>query len=122
MYERAIKRDGLTVAAPTQIAVDLLTGSGRMPSEGDEMIAWMKPTSVSGVPDPLYVRARRTRARRARRTGTPPGTRSCWSGPKAVYLHTADTERAVAEYTTDADLAIAPGDLAPQQVLELGFE
>jgi hypothetical protein len=42
VYERAIERDGLTVAAPTQIAADLLTGSGRMPSEGDEMIAWMK--------------------------------------------------------------------------------
>ncbi len=42
VYERAIERDGLTVAAPTQIAVDLLTGPGRMPSEGDEMLAWMK--------------------------------------------------------------------------------
>jgi hypothetical protein len=28
--------------APAQIAADLLTGSGRMPSEGDELIAWMK--------------------------------------------------------------------------------
>ena len=40
--ERTTKRDGLTLAAPTQIAADLLTGSGRMPSEGEELIAWMK--------------------------------------------------------------------------------
>jgi len=42
VYERTIERDGLRVVAPTQIAVDLLTGSGRMPSEGDELIAWTK--------------------------------------------------------------------------------
>lgn len=42
VYERATKRDGLTLAAPTQIAADLLTGSGRMPSEGEELLAWMK--------------------------------------------------------------------------------
>ncbi len=42
VYERTTKRDGLTLAAPTQIAADLLTGSGRMPSEGEELIAWMK--------------------------------------------------------------------------------
>ena len=42
VYERTTKRAGLMVAAPTQVAADLLTGSGRMPSEGDEMLAWMK--------------------------------------------------------------------------------
>ena len=42
VYERTTKRDGLVVAAPTQIAADLLTGSGRMPSEGHEILAWMK--------------------------------------------------------------------------------
>ena len=42
VYERTTKRDGITVAATTQIAADLLTGSGRMPSEGEELIAWMK--------------------------------------------------------------------------------
>jgi len=36
VYERMTKRDGLTLTAPTQIAADLLTGSGRMPSEGEE--------------------------------------------------------------------------------------
>lgn len=42
VYERTTKRDGLTLAAPTQIAADLLTGSGRMPSEGEELLAWME--------------------------------------------------------------------------------
>ena len=42
VYERTIKRDHLTLAAPTQIVVDLLNGSGRMPSEGEELLAWMK--------------------------------------------------------------------------------
>ncbi|MEK7425046.1 MAG: hypothetical protein AAB131_14545 [Actinomycetota bacterium] len=42
VYERTIKRDRLTLAAPTQIVVDLLTGIGRMPSEGEELLAWMK--------------------------------------------------------------------------------
>jgi hypothetical protein len=42
VYERTIERDGLTLAAPTQIVADLLTGSGRVPSEGEELLAWMK--------------------------------------------------------------------------------
>lgn len=42
VYDRSTERDGLTVAAPTQVVADLLTGSGRMPSEGDELLAWMK--------------------------------------------------------------------------------
>ncbi len=33
--------DGLRIAAPTQVAVDLLTGPGRAPSEGEELIKWM---------------------------------------------------------------------------------
>jgi hypothetical protein len=42
VYERTTKRDGLTLTAPTQIVADLLTGSGRMPAEGEELLAWMK--------------------------------------------------------------------------------
>ena len=42
VYERTNKRDGLTLTAPTQIVADLLTGSGRMPAEGEESLAWMK--------------------------------------------------------------------------------
>ncbi len=42
VYQRTIKHNGLTLAAPSQIAADLLTGTGRMPSEGVEMLDWMK--------------------------------------------------------------------------------
>ena len=38
-------------------------------------------------------------------------------GAQAVYLHTADTKLAVAVYTTDADLAVAPGDLADSPLI-----
>jgi len=35
-------------------------------------------------------------------------------GAQAVYVHTGDAELAVAEYTTDGDLAVSPSDLAGQ--------
>lgn len=41
VFDRATVRDGLRVVAPTQLAVDLLTGPGREPSEGNELLAWM---------------------------------------------------------------------------------
>lgn len=34
-------RDGVTLAAPSQVAVDLLNGPGRSPAEGEALIAWM---------------------------------------------------------------------------------
>ncbi len=39
-------------------------------------------------------------------------------GAQAVYLRTGDADISVAPYTTDADLAISPGDLADQPHLE----
>lgn len=33
--------DGLRLAAPTQVAVDLMTGPGRAPSEAEELLDWM---------------------------------------------------------------------------------
>lgn len=33
--------DGLTIVAPTQLALDSLGGSGRMPAEGEALIEWM---------------------------------------------------------------------------------
>ena len=42
VFDRVVERDGLTLAAPTQIAVDLLTGPGREPSEGVELLDWMR--------------------------------------------------------------------------------
>jgi hypothetical protein len=41
-FERTTTRDGLVIAAPSQVAVDLLTGPGREPSEGEELLNWMK--------------------------------------------------------------------------------
>ena len=35
-------RDGYPVAAPAQVAADLLNGPGREPAEGEYLIAWMK--------------------------------------------------------------------------------
>ena len=42
VYERTSTIDGLTIVAPSQAAADLLTGSGRMPPEGQELLDWMK--------------------------------------------------------------------------------
>lgn len=42
VFERTVHRNGLTLVNPTQLAVDLLTGPGRSPSEGEELLAWMK--------------------------------------------------------------------------------
>lgn len=42
VFERTLVRDDLVTAAPTQVAADLLTGPGREPSEGEELIDWMK--------------------------------------------------------------------------------
>ena len=42
VFARCIKRDGLTVVNPSQLAVDLLTGPGRAPREGEELLAWME--------------------------------------------------------------------------------
>ncbi|MCP5025000.1 MAG: hypothetical protein GY929_01835 [Actinomycetia bacterium] len=42
VFERATIRDGLRCAAASQLAVDLLTGPGREPSQGEEILEWMK--------------------------------------------------------------------------------
>ena len=42
IFERSSLRRGLVTAAPSQGAVDLLTGPGREPAEGEELIGWMK--------------------------------------------------------------------------------
>ncbi|WP_372967484.1 hypothetical protein [Microbacterium sp.] len=41
VFERADAWDGMTMAALSQVAVDLLTGPGRSPSEAEELINWM---------------------------------------------------------------------------------
>lgn len=41
VFDRTTTRDGLRVVAASQMAVDLLTGPGREPSEGNELLSWM---------------------------------------------------------------------------------
>lgn len=42
VFHGADQRGGLWYAAPSQVAVDLLTSPGRAPQEGEELIDWMK--------------------------------------------------------------------------------
>lgn len=41
VWERAVWKDGLAYVAHSQLAVDLLTGTGRMPAEGEALLEWM---------------------------------------------------------------------------------
>lgn len=41
-FERPTRDDGLAWAAPSQVAIDSLAGSGRMPAEGEALIEWMR--------------------------------------------------------------------------------
>ena len=42
VFDRSTIRDGLRIVAASQVAVDLLTGPGRDPSEGIEFLDWMR--------------------------------------------------------------------------------
>jgi DNA-binding transcriptional ArsR family regulator len=42
VYSTAQVRDGVLVAAPTQVAIDLLSGHGRELQQAEEVIRWMK--------------------------------------------------------------------------------
>lgn len=39
---RVDEKMGVNLAAPSQVAIDCLSGNGRMPSEGEALIGWMK--------------------------------------------------------------------------------
>jgi hypothetical protein len=41
VWQRITWTDGVRYVAPSQIAVDCLTGNGRMPSEGEALLDWM---------------------------------------------------------------------------------
>lgn len=41
-FARATRDGGMAWAAPSQVAIDCLAGSGRMPSEGEALIGWMR--------------------------------------------------------------------------------
>jgi hypothetical protein len=42
VFARSVEKEGLTYAAPSQIAADLLSSPGRGPAEAEELIQWMK--------------------------------------------------------------------------------
>lgn len=42
VFARAARDGGMAWAAPSQVAIDCLAGSGRMPSEGEALIGWMR--------------------------------------------------------------------------------
>jgi hypothetical protein len=41
VWERTSVDAGITYASPSQVAMDCLTGNGRMPSEGEALVTWM---------------------------------------------------------------------------------
>ncbi|MGQ0668291.1 MAG: hypothetical protein ACT4PO_01220 [Actinomycetota bacterium] len=41
VWDRNEFKDGLRYVAPSQVAIDCLTGNGRMPAEGEALIEWM---------------------------------------------------------------------------------
>jgi hypothetical protein len=41
VFDRSIIEKGLRYAAPSQVAVDCLSGNGRMPAEGEALLEWM---------------------------------------------------------------------------------
>ena len=42
VFDRTADRDGLRCVAPSQLAADLLTGPGREPSQGEQVLRWME--------------------------------------------------------------------------------
>lgn len=47
VFARSSVEDGVRWAAPGQVAIDCLSGNGRMPAEGDALIEWMKKNESS---------------------------------------------------------------------------
>lgn len=68
------------------------------------------------MPDQLYVRARAALLD-AVEALRPQLSAVVLVGAQAIYLHTGDADLTVAEYTTDADFALSPTDLADTPLL-----
>jgi hypothetical protein len=71
---------------------------------------------MPGEPDPLYVKARKVLLD-ALAALEQHLDALVLVGAQAVYIHTGDADLAVAEYTTDADIAISPAELRDQPLL-----
>ena len=72
---------------------------------------------MPGEPDLLYVIARRVLLD-ALDALQPHMDALVLVGAQAIYVHTGDADLAVAEYTTDADLALQPDALADEPLLD----
>ncbi|WP_437735443.1 hypothetical protein [Sorangium sp. So ce1335] len=70
VFDGAAQREGLWYAAPTQVALDLLTSPGRGPQEGEE------PEQL-GIEAGFDSHARRSRDSMKNIGVTTPGTGSC---------------------------------------------
>lgn len=68
------------------------------------------------MPDELYVRARRALLDAVEALAPHPDA-VVLVGAQAIYLHTGDSDLAVAEYTTDADLTFSPRELADKPLI-----
>lgn len=71
---------------------------------------------MPGESDPLYVRARAALLD-AIEALEPHLDALVLVGAQAIYCHTGDADLAVAEYTTDADFSVSPGDLSDSPLL-----
>jgi hypothetical protein len=72
---------------------------------------------MPGAPEPLYVLARRVLLDALKALGDQQDA-VILVGAQAVYLHTGEADLAVAEYTTDGDIAIDPSSLKSAPRLE----
>ena len=110
VFERTSQVQGLTLAAPSQVAADLLGSPGRGPNEAEAVCSPSRQRVMSDA-DVLYIVARRALLDALEALGA---QRSALIlvGAQAIYLHTGQADLAVAVYTTDADLVVEPGALA----------
>ena len=46
VFERSLQMDGIRIAALGQVAVDLMSGPGREPAEGEALMNWMEENTV----------------------------------------------------------------------------
>ncbi|HEX8082754.1 MAG TPA: hypothetical protein VF529_00600 [Solirubrobacteraceae bacterium] len=62
VWQRTEQQDAVLYVAPAQAAVDCLTGNGRMPAEGEALVAWMVENEPMWRRDSLADAAGRTAA------------------------------------------------------------
>ncbi len=117
VFARTVDCNGLRCSAPSQVAADLLTSSGRGPAEGEELLRWMKENEGAWRNGCLYVVARSVLLDALGALGAHRDAITL-VGAQAVYLRVGEADIAVAAYTTDGDLALDPQRLAEIPPLE----